>query len=97
MTLLVSIDAVMTRLGICRKTAMRVVATGKLPALKVGRQWRFKPEDIDAFVERQREEQMKEFETADEMTAAVRRAARNLVRRRAPGPQRPGADRYVRG
>lgn len=49
---LIDIQAVMARLDVRRKTVVRLVMTGKLTAMKVGRQWRFKPSDVDAFLDK---------------------------------------------
>jgi len=32
----------------------KIAQTGKIPAYKVGRQWRFRKEEIDAWVERRK-------------------------------------------
>jgi excisionase family DNA binding protein len=36
------------------KTAYRLAAEGKLPGFKVGGSWRFKSEDINAWIEEQK-------------------------------------------
>lgn len=38
------------RLGVDVSTIYRMAADGRLPAVKVGRQWRFRPEGVDAIV-----------------------------------------------
>lgn len=50
MATLMTIDAVMARLGVRRKAVMRLLRTGQLTAYKVGRSWRFEPKDIDAYL-----------------------------------------------
>jgi excisionase family DNA binding protein len=40
-------------LKIAEKTAYRFVAEGKIPAFKVGSSWRFKKDEIDAWIKRQ--------------------------------------------
>lgn len=40
-------------LKIAEKTAYRFVAEGKIPAFKVGSAWRFKKDEIDAWIKRQ--------------------------------------------
>lgn len=41
-------------LKLTEKTAYRLAAEGKLPGFKVGGGWRFKREDIEAWIERQK-------------------------------------------
>lgn len=41
-------------LKLTEKTAYRLAAEGKLPGFKVGGSWRFKSEDIDAWIEKQK-------------------------------------------
>ena len=36
------------------RTIYRLIKTGELPAVRIGRQWRFRRTDLDAWVERQR-------------------------------------------
>lgn len=48
---LIGLAPVMRRLAIRRKAVMRLISAGKLVAHKVGRQWRFDPRDVDAYVE----------------------------------------------
>lgn len=42
-------------LKIAEKTAYRFAAEGKVPGFKVGSAWRFKKEEIDAWIKRQSE------------------------------------------
>ena len=41
-------------LKLTEKTAYRLAAEGKLPGFKVGGSWRFKSEDIDAWIQKQK-------------------------------------------
>ncbi len=41
-------------LKLAEKTAYRLAAEGKLPGFKVGGSWRFKREDIDRWIEEQK-------------------------------------------
>ena len=41
-------------LKLADKTAYRLAAEGKLPGFKVGGSWRFKKEDIEAWIEDQK-------------------------------------------
>ncbi len=36
------------------RTIYRLIRSGELPAVRIGRQWRFRRTDLDAWVERQR-------------------------------------------
>jgi len=36
------------------RTVYRLIRNGELPAVRIGRQWRFRRTDLDAWVERQR-------------------------------------------
>lgn len=47
---LIPLADVMTQLGIRRKAVMRLIAIGKLRGLHVGRQWRFDPRDVEAYI-----------------------------------------------
>jgi excisionase family DNA binding protein len=47
-------DEVLSYLKITPRTIYRLIRTGELPALRVGRQWRFRQTDLDAWLERQR-------------------------------------------
>ena len=41
-------------LKLTEKTAYRLAAEGKLPGFKVGGSWRFKSEDVNAWIEEQK-------------------------------------------
>ncbi|MGO4891141.1 methylation-associated defense system helix-turn-helix domain-containing protein MAD1 [Flavobacterium sp. W21_SRS_FM6] len=43
-----------TYLKLTEKTAYRLAAEGKFPGFKVGGSWRFKSEDINAWIEKQK-------------------------------------------
>jgi excisionase family DNA binding protein len=45
---------VLEYLQINLRTVYRLIKAGQIPALRVGRQWRFRKSDIDAWLERQR-------------------------------------------
>jgi len=42
-------------LKLAEKTAYRLASEGKLPGFKVGGSWRFKREDLDAWIKKQKE------------------------------------------
>lgn len=45
-------DQVLEYLHLNLKTVYRLIKAGKLPAMRVGRQWRFKKRDLDAWLDR---------------------------------------------
>jgi excisionase family DNA binding protein len=47
-------EEVLEYLQINLRTVYRLIKAGKIPAVRVGRQWRFRRRDIDAWLERQR-------------------------------------------
>lgn len=42
-------------LKLAEKTAYRLASEGKLPGFKVGGSWRFKREDLDAWIEKKKD------------------------------------------
>lgn len=50
---MLDVEEVMERLGVSDSTVRRLVKDGKLRAYRIGRRLKFKPEDIDRFVESQ--------------------------------------------
>ena len=46
----VSVDAIADHLGIKRETIYKLIGRRKLPARKVGRQWRLRQGEVDAWV-----------------------------------------------
>src|SRR3954468_3290351 len=47
-------EEVLDYLHVNLRTAYRLIKAGKIPAVRVGRQWRFRKRDIDAWLESQR-------------------------------------------
>jgi len=47
-------EEVLSYLKITPRTIYRLIRTGELPAVRIGRQWRFRRADLDRWVERQR-------------------------------------------
>jgi excisionase family DNA binding protein len=47
-------EEVLAYLRITPRTIYRLIRSGELPALRIGRQWRFRQSDLDAWLERQR-------------------------------------------
>jgi excisionase family DNA binding protein len=52
-------EEVLEYLQVNLRTVYRLIKAGKLPALRVGRQWRFRKGDIDAWLESQRPRAMR--------------------------------------
>jgi excisionase family DNA binding protein len=46
-------DEVLVYLKVTPRTIYRLIRTGELPAMRVGRQWRFRRPDLDAWLARQ--------------------------------------------
>ncbi|CUH44493.1 helix-turn-helix domain-containing protein [Ruegeria atlantica] len=49
---LLSVAATAVFLGVSEKTVRRKIASGELPASRVGTQWRIRPEELDAYLAR---------------------------------------------
>ena len=47
-------EEVLGYLNTTPRTIYRLIRSGELPAVRIGRQWRFRRNDLDAWVERQR-------------------------------------------
>ena len=43
---------VLTRLRVNVKTLYRLIGTGELPAVRIGRQWRVRPHDLETWLRR---------------------------------------------
>lgn len=54
---IMTIKEVSEYLKLTEKTAYRLAAEGKIPGFKVGGAWRFKRTEIDAWIEKQLEQQ----------------------------------------
>ena len=50
-------EEVLEYLQVNLRTVYRLIKAGKIPAVRVGRQWRFRKRDIDAWLESQRSHQ----------------------------------------
>ena len=51
---ILTLKEVAAYLKLAEKTAYRLVSEGKLPGFKVGGSWRFKREDLEAWIEKQK-------------------------------------------
>jgi excisionase family DNA binding protein len=47
-------EEVLSYLKVNPRTIYRLIKTGELPAVRIGRQWRFRRSDLDAWIDRQR-------------------------------------------
>jgi len=47
-------EQVLGYLKVTPRTIYRLIRTGELPAVRIGRQWRFRRGDLDEWLERQR-------------------------------------------
>jgi excisionase family DNA binding protein len=47
-------EEVLSYLRITPRTIYRLIRSGELPAVRIGRQWRFRRGDLDRWLERQR-------------------------------------------
>ncbi len=46
-------DEVLDYLKVTSRTIYRLIKAGDLPAVRIGRQWRFRQSDLDAWLDRQ--------------------------------------------
>ncbi|MEZ9570806.1 helix-turn-helix domain-containing protein [Vibrio splendidus] len=54
---ILTLKEVAAYLKLAEKTAYRLVSEGKLPGFKVGGSWRFKREDLEAWIEENKSKQ----------------------------------------
>ena len=47
-------EEVLACLRVTPRTIYRLIKTGELPAIRIGRQWRFRRADLDEWIDRQR-------------------------------------------
>ena len=52
---ILTLKEVAAYLKLAEKTAYRLASEGKLPGFKVGGSWRFKREDLEAWIEKQKD------------------------------------------
>jgi len=48
-----TMDEVLGYLRVTSRTIYRLIKAGDLPAVRIGRQWRFRQSDLDAWLDRQ--------------------------------------------
>jgi excisionase family DNA binding protein len=69
-------EEVLEYLQVNLRTVYRLIKAGKIPAVRVGRQWRFRKRDIDAWLENQRPRSARPAPAAVARPAAIGSAAR---------------------
>ena len=69
-------EEVLEYLQVNLRTVYRLIKAGKIPAVRVGRQWRFRKKDIDAWLDSQRS---RSTDTGAGMSAAAPREGRHRV------------------
>jgi excisionase family DNA binding protein len=72
---LLNVTQVAAYLGLHRVTVLEFARRGKLPGLKVGREWRFRAEDIRAWLEEQRKAGDTFAQRFDELWERLRQGA----------------------
>jgi len=69
-------EEVLEYLQVNLRTVYRLIKAGKIPAVRVGRQWRFRKKDIDAWLDSQRS---RSTDAGSGMSAAATRDGRHRV------------------
>ena len=72
-------EEVLEYLQVNLRTVYRLIKAGKIPAVRVGRQWRFRKRDIDAWLESQRPRNIRPVPTAPRIPAPAAARPRVLV------------------
>src|SRR5215211_855345 len=72
-------EEVLEYLQVNLRTVYRLIKAGKIPAVRVGRQWRFRKRDIDAWLESQRPRNIRPAPAAPRAPAATAARPRVLV------------------
>ena len=66
-------EEVLEYLNVNLRTVYRLIKAGSIPAVRVGRQWRFRKRDIDKWLEGQRHSDIKEHRHRPQPNPARRR------------------------
>ena len=77
---LLTTDEVLAQLKMTPRRMYRLIRCGELPAVRIGRQWRFRPADVETWMERQRESCGELDPSAECAPAAVGTVVRAHVR-----------------
>ena len=72
-------DDVLEYLHVNLRTVYRLIKAGRIPAIRVGRQWRFRKRDIDAWLETQRPRAVRPVAAAPARAASATARPRVLV------------------
>ena len=72
-------EEVLEYLQVNLRTVYRLIKAGKIPAVRVGRQWRFRKRDIDAWLESQRPRNLRPVPSAPRVAAPAATRPRVLV------------------
>jgi excisionase family DNA binding protein len=72
-------EEVLEYLQVNLRTVYRLIKAGKIPAVRVGRQWRFRKRDIDAWLESQRPRNLRPTPAAARVPAGISGRPRVLV------------------
>ena len=72
-------EEVLEYLQVNLRTVYRLIKAGKIPAVRVGRQWRFRKRDIDAWLESQRPRNIRPVPTPARIPAPATARPRVLV------------------
>jgi excisionase family DNA binding protein len=72
-------EEVLEYLQVNLRTVYRLIKAGKIPAVRVGRQWRFRKRDIDAWLETQRPRNVRPVPAPARVAAAASARPRVLV------------------
>src|SRR5438874_999068 len=72
-------EEVLEYLQVNLRTVYRLIKAGKIPAVRVGRQWRFRKRDIDAWLENQRPRSARPAAAPARPAAAATSASRPRV------------------
>jgi excisionase family DNA binding protein len=72
-------EEVLEYLQVNLRTVYRLIKAGKIPAVRVGRQWRFRKRDIDAWLESQRPRNIRPAPTAARIPTPAAARPRVLV------------------
>ena len=93
-------EEVLEYLQVNLRTVYRLIKAGKIPAVRVGRQWRFRKRDIDAWLDSQRPRggarAARRRRRAAPGAAGSRAPARPRRRRRGEHPRSAGEDAGAR-
>jgi excisionase family DNA binding protein len=68
---LLTTDEVLAQLRLTPRRMYRLIRSGELPAVRIGRQWRFRPEDIDGWMKKTQQTSCGELDPSAGCAAAT--------------------------